>query len=204
MDINIIFYAVFGALGYVLLQSLFILGIRIAAKGGTEILPDGSEKDSEMILYPVFKYLTRVKKTNVYYSGTAFDQLIGKLRIQMPEASFVSEGNSIHTVSLKALHSTLAGIDKKIQTDLSDGVIRFYITNETFKVNKYFRKPVIQCPICMASYWSVISYWIPMVYFFGWSFWVIYCGVINICAVACMNWLLWMRGNADESKILKG
>ena len=45
LDVHYLFYAVSGALGYVLLQSLFILGVRIAAKGVTEKMPDGKDYD---------------------------------------------------------------------------------------------------------------------------------------------------------------
>lgn len=212
METSVFFYGIFAALGYVLLQSLFILGVRIAAKGGTEKLPDGTDKDSEMILYPLFKYLTRVKRRKIYYSGDEFDKLVQKLQSLMPGADLIARDNSIKVTKgeaeratvLKALNGALVTIDKSIQIDHSAETIRFYKIDEEYVVNKYFRKPVIQCPICMASYWSTFSYWIPVIYFYGFDFWVLYLGVLNICAVSSTNWLLWMRGSADESRIMKG
>lgn len=50
MEIKTIFLGVIAMLGYLLLQSLFILGVRAAAKEGTEKLPNGQDQDSEMIL----------------------------------------------------------------------------------------------------------------------------------------------------------
>lgn len=212
MEMSVIFYGIFAALGYVLLQSLFILGVRIAAKGGTEKLPDGTDKDSEMILYPLFKYLTRVKRQKIYYSGDEFDKLVERIRSVMSGVDLIARDNRIQVAKgdaerasvLKELNGALATIDKKIEVDATAEAIRFYKIDEEYVVNKYFRKPVIQCPICMASYWSTFSYWIPVIYFYGFNFWVLYLGVLNICAVSSTNWLLWMKGSADESRIVKG
>lgn len=71
--------------------------------------------------------------------------------------------------------------------------------DEEYKVNKYFRKPIIHCPICMASYWSIFTYWIPIIYLFGFSVEVLYLGGLNICALACVNWLAWVKGHEDEA-----
>ncbi|MBC9909042.1 transposase [Chitinophaga varians] len=212
MNTSALFFGIMAALGYIVLQSLFILGVRIAAKGAVEKLPNGKDKDSEMILFPLFKYLTRTTQMKIYYSNEQFDLLIQKLRVLMPEAMLHTEENSILLPTgdasripvLKELNNILPKIDGKIQVDVNDSGVRFLKTDEVFKVNKYLRKPVIQCPICMASYWSVFSYWIPIIYFYGFDLLVVYAGVINICAVASMNWLLWMRGSAYESQIMKG
>jgi hypothetical protein len=212
METNVLFFGIMAALGYVLLQSLFILGVRIAAKGTVEKLPNGKDKDSEMILFPLFKYLTRTKQTKIYYSGEQFRLLIQKLRLQMPEYRLPAEDDHIllplddasRIPVLKAINNILPKVDGKIQVETNDHGVRFFKIDEVFKVNKYLRKPVIQCPICMASYWSVFSYWIPVIYCYGFDFIVVYAGVINICAVACVNWLLWMRGSAYEAQIMKG
>ncbi len=63
MEVSNLFYGILAALGYVLLQSLFIVGVRIAADDSTEILPNGKQRDRMgMILYPVLKYLSRTKQ----------------------------------------------------------------------------------------------------------------------------------------------
>lgn len=198
MELPLIFYGVFAALGYVLLQSLFILGVRIAAMGATEKLPNGKDKDSEMILFPLFKYLSQVKKIRIYYTGEQWDQLLTRIRVLLPGMDIESAGDSIRLEKndpqrvpvLKELNNILPKIDGQIQVEVGENEVRFFKIDEVYRFNKYLRKPVIQCPICMASYWSTISYWIPVIYFFGFSFWVLYLGVINICAVACVNWII--------------
>jgi hypothetical protein len=198
MELPLIFYGVFAALGYVLLQSLFILGVRIAAMGATEKLPNGEDKDSEMILFPLFKYLSQVKKTRIYYTGEQWDQLLTRIRVLLPGMDIESAGDSIRLERndpqrvpvLKELNNILPKIDGQIQVEVGENEVKFFKIDEVYRFNKYLRKPVIQCPICMASYWSTISYWIPVIYFFGFSFWVLYLGILNICAVACVNWII--------------
>lgn len=206
METSIIFYGVLAALVYVILQSLFIIGIRAAAKGGTEILPNGKHKDSEMILYPIFKYLTRTRLNKIYYSGTEFSKLMDKIQ-SLSDINFMYDDTRLKLVDSEfpltkyanQLKEALAKIDPKIQLEIDNGLIRFYKMDEEYVVWKYLRKPIIQCPICMSSFWSIFSYWIPIVYLFGMSWEVLYLGGINICIVACLNWLIWVKGHANEA-----
>lgn len=198
MNLSLIFFGVFAALGYILLQSLFILGVRVSARGGTEKMPDGKDHDSEMILYPIFKFLNQTKPRDVYYSGHEFDRLLYKLQVLLPGVnlktgrdSLLADATSPAGIALlQHLNATLPKIDGQIQVDIAAGEVRFYKVYHLYRFNKYLRKPVLGCHVCMASYWSTITYWIPVLYFQGFSFWVLYLGVINICAVAAANWLI--------------
>lgn len=210
MELNLIFYGIFAALIYVILQSLFILGIRAAAKGGTEILPNGSEKDSEMILYPIFKFLTRVKRNKVYFTGSRFEKLVDTIRVASnlkmmyddTQLKLREKGIALFN-QIDGLKDVVMKIDPKIQVETDGSLIRFFKMDDEYVVWKYFRKPIIQCPICMSSFWSIFSYWIPVIYLFGFSLEVLYLGGLNICAVACLNWLIWVKGHANEA-IAKG
>jgi hypothetical protein len=198
MDISLIFYSVAAALGYILLQSLFILGVRVSAIGGTEKMPDGKERDSEMILYPILKFLHQATRNEVYYSGDQFRQLVKKIRLLLPGVdvnatadSLAADTRSAEGIALlRQLNTVLPGIDGQIEMDVAGHEIRFYKVYEEYRFNKYLRKPVLGCHICMASYWSMLTYWVPVIYFYGFSFWVLYLGVMNICAVAAANWLI--------------
>lgn len=210
MEVSMIFYGVLAALIYVILQSLFIIGIRAAAKGGTEILPNGKHKDSEMILYPILKYLTKTRLTKIYYSGIEFTKLMEKLKLHTDinimhddEKLKVMDKGFPLTKYVEKLKEALLKVDPKTQLEIDNSLIRFYKMDEEYVVWKYFRKPIIQCPICMSSFWSIFSYWIPITYIFGMSWEVLYLGGLNICAVACLNWLIWVRGHANEA-IAKG
>lgn len=205
MDINLFFYGTLTALVYVILQSLFIIGVRAAAKGGTEILPDGTEKDSEMILYPIFKYLTRVKRNKVYYKGNQFTNLMDSIRQNSDmeviyddwQMKIRAKGTASLT-QLEELKDIVRKINSKIQIEVQNNTINFFQMDEEYVFSKYLRKPIIQCPICMSSFWSIFTYWIPMIYVFGFSLELFYLGAMNICAVACLNWLIWVKGHANE------
>ncbi len=210
MEFQNLFFAVVAMVGYVLLQSLFILGVRIAADGGTEKLPNGKDKDSEMLLYPLFKFLTRTKQVPVYYVGLQLEILLKQLKRVRPDFDFSVDGEIIRlnnqgdVATPEMLETTLYQLDPKILIDQNeDGSFRLYKTDEVFVVNKYLRKPIIQCPICMSSFWSIFSYWIPMIYLFGTPLWLFYLGFANICMLASLNWLLWMKGSVNKAQLFK-
>ena len=210
MEFQNLFFAVVAMVGYVLLQSLFILGVRIAADGGTEKLPNGKDKDSEMLLYPLFKFLTRTKQVPVYYVGLQLEILLKQLKRVSPDFDFSVDGEIIRlnnqgdVATLGMLENTLYQLEPKIVIDQNeDGSFRLYKTDEVFIVNKYLRKPIIQCPICMSSFWSIFSYWIPMIYLFGTPLWLFYLGFANICMLASLNWLLWMKGSVNKAQLFK-
>ena len=210
MEFQNLFFAVVAMVGYVLLQSLFIFGVRIAADGGTEKLPNGKDKDSEMLLYPLFKFLTRTKQVPVYYVGLQLEILLKQLKRVRPDFDFSVDGEIIRlnnqgdVATPEMLETTLYQLEPKILIDQNeDGSFRLYKTDEVFIVNKYLRKPIIQCPICMSSFWSIFSYWIPMIYLFGTPLWLFYLGFANTCMLASLNWLLWMKGSVNKAQLLK-
>ncbi|MBD8349498.1 hypothetical protein [Dysgonomonas sp. HGC4] len=198
MEIDLVFYAILAALGYVLLQSLFIMGVWIAAAGETEVMPDGKDKDSEMILYPLKKFLMQSETKTVYFSGDQFTNLINKIQMVLPEvnlnvideALFLNGERDNNTSFLNSLNSVLSQIDSQIKIRINNNAISFYKIYQEPRFSKYLRKPLIQCPMCMASFWSIFSYWIPVLCLFGFSFWYLYLGVINICCVSYCNFLL--------------
>lgn len=207
MEFQNLFFAVIAMLGYVILQSLFILGVRIAADGSTEKLPNGKDKDSEMILYPILKFLCRTKKVPIYYIGAQLDALLKQIKRENPEFNFTIDGEMISlqdTNDIKAFENTLYNLNPNVIIDFNqDNTFKLYIVDEVFVVNKYLRKPIIQCPICMSSFWSIFSYWIPMIYLFGTPLWLFYLGFANICILASLNWLIWIKGNVARAQLLK-
>jgi len=198
MDVSIYFYGVVGALGYIILQSLFMVGVWVSAKGETEKMPNGKDYDSEMILFPLKKFLMKNRLEKVFYESNYFLDLITKIRVQIPEFEFaVSENEIAMTRSDKdfvpfvnLLNDRMKRIDNKIQITLTDTGIRFHKEFIHYRFNKYIRKPVIQCPICMSSVWSIFTYWIPVIYLFGFNLPVLYLGIANTCILACVNWLV--------------
>lgn len=210
MEASNLFYGILAALGYVLLQSLFILGVRIAADDSTEILPDGKQRDRMgMILYPVLKYLSRTKQMKIYYEGTQFTNLIGKLRMTLPDLDMIEGDGRLKIISkrqslgiyVNQIEDALYHIDSSVKMEIEDGLLRFYRMDEQYRLNKYLRKPILQCPICMASVWSIPSYWIPIVYKFGFNMEILYLGAVNICVVACANALIWVKFKSMQKSL---
>lgn len=198
MEVSFYFYAILGALGYIILQSLFMVGVWISAKGETEKMPNGKDYDSEMILFPLKKMLMKSRKEKVFFEGEFFKELIEKLRIQLPEFNFKTsekeilitreDANFVAFVNL--LNERIKRIDPKIQVTLTQTGIQFHKEYIHYNINKYLRKPVIQCPICMSSVWSIFTYWIPVLYLFDFSLPIVYLGIANTCILACVNWLI--------------
>lgn len=211
MEVSNLFYGILAALCYVLLQSLFIVGVRIAADDSTEILPNGKQRDRMgMILYPVLKYLSRTKQEKIYYEGSQFTSLISKIRIAIPDLDMIegdgrlkiiSRGQSLGIYSNK-IEDTLYHIDNRVKVEIEEGLLRFYRMDEQYRLNKYLRKPILQCPICMSSVWSIPSYWIPIIYKFGFNMEVLYLGAVNICIVACVNALIWVKFKSMQKSLL--
>lgn len=212
MEASIIFYGILAAIGYVLLQSLFIVGVRIAADDSTEILPNGKQRDRMgMILYPVLKFLSRTKQEKIYYEGSQFTGLIGKIRMALPDLEMfdgdgrlkiINKGQSLGVCTNK-IEDTLYNIDNRIKIEMEEGLLRFYRMDEQYRLNKYLRKPILQCPVCMASVWSIPSYWIPIIYMFGFSIEILYIGAANICVVASVNALIWMKFKSMQQSLIR-
>lgn len=198
MEASFYFYTILAALGYILLESLFMVGVWISAKGETEKMPNGKDYDSEMILFPFKKMVMRSRIEKVAFEGKFFSEFHEKLRVQIPEFDPVVSSNEIlitrkdpdFVAYVNLLNDRIKRIDSKIVISLTATGIQFHKEYVYFKVNKYLRKPIIQCPICMSSIWSIFTYWIPILYWFGFSWPIVYLGIANTCILACVNWLV--------------
>ncbi|WBU90795.1 hypothetical protein [Cellulophaga omnivescoria] len=198
MEPSFYFYTILAALGYLLIESIFMVGVWISAKGETEKMPNGKDYDSEMILYPFKKRVMKSQQEIVVYKGVYFKKLIEKIRVQIPEFDFNSSEKEIlltrddsnFVAFINLLNERIKRIDPKIIVTLTNSGVQFHKEYTQYKINKYLRKPIIQCPICISSVWSIFTYWIPILYWFGFSWPIIYLGIANTCILACVNWLV--------------
>lgn len=198
MDASFYFYTILAVLGYIFLESLFMVGVWISAKGETEKMPNGKDYDSEMILFPFKKMVMKSRKDIVVFEGDFFKALVEKLRVQIPEFDFktsdknilITRSDSDFVAFINILNERIKRIDPKIQITFTSSGVQFHKEYTHYKVNKYLRKPIIQCPICMSSVWSIFTYWIPVIYWFDFSWPVVYLGIANTCILACVNWLV--------------
>lgn len=190
---------VFAYIGFLFIQSLIILGIKISAHGETKILPDGSEQNSSMILYPLQKFLLQHKMRKVFYSGAEFEKLWTPLKHKymnlLPGSINVTNGNiSFDNEEDNEVMKKLCFVferDYELQSEFDGKSFRFYKEFVQFRFSKYVRMPIIQCIKCMSSFWSIFFTFTPvMVYLFGWQWWLLPLALFNIFALAYLNnWL---------------
>ncbi len=199
-SVNILCW-VFTYIGYLFIQSFIINGIHASAEGETKILPDGSEKDAGMILYPLKKYLLQYKLKKNYYEGAEFNKIWNFLRhkyINVIPPSVKDNGINKITASGKEDLETMKKLcyvferDHEIMWMNEDDSFTFYKEYKDYKFSKYVRMPVIQCVKCMSSFWSLALTFLPVVVcLFGFQWWLIPLCVCNIFALAYLNKLIY-------------
>lgn len=178
MPTEVFFYGI-AYLLYLVLQSWVIVGIYLSAEGSTEVLPDGSHRDSEMILYPAYKFLHQTMKRDRIYLGEQLDDLLRQLR----KAGLWNEveGETVTTVwgrtrfheevAYDAFVKSIPLIQQQYGIDVAhtgaDCYVIFFKTYNEFRFSKYVRKPLLGCVRCMASFWSIFTYALPCWYLFG-------------------------------------
>ena len=196
---------VFAYIGFLFIQSFIINGIKLSANGETKILPDGSEQDSNMILYPLQKYLLQNKPRKIFYAGIEFDKLWEMLKHKymnvIPESIMINENrlsfDNDEDVEIMKKLGYVFERDHEIKWQFDGQVFTFYKEFPEFKFSKYVRMPIIQCIKCMSSFWSIVLTFLPvMIYFFGLQWWLIPLGIVNIFALAYLNYRLY---SSDES-----
>jgi hypothetical protein len=179
---------------YLCVQSWAIVGIYLAAEGKTEKLPDGTDKDSDNLLYPLYKWLHQTKKVRRIYKERQLEDLIDKLKRAglWPEGEFSMHYGQIQFTDGKDHAQFLALaplIDRQFDVQLSPvskyGVL--YKCYDEYRFSKYVRKPTLGCPTCMASLWSVLTYAVPMYHLFGWQRWWLWLWPVTVCALAYLN-----------------
>lgn len=174
-------------LAFQIVQALFINGVKIAATGETEILPDGTEKDSEMILYPIYKFLCKKYKTTVYYENSQLNSLLLKLETYLG-ANFNFADFPMETIEIQ-----LQKVDPEIMITRNGEGYLFYKYVEHYFYSKYIRKPIIQCIICMASFWGFFTYWVPAYFVFGITEFSILLWLINTICLSYSNYLIFKK-----------
>ena len=175
----------------VLCQAFFINGISVAASGSTEILPDGTEKDSENILYPVRKWLYRHDMVKVYYTHKRLEELYNKIisalspmhlgsgRVGIRKISFFKQDERaeiFHMATVKIESMFGVKIERHVGEENID--YRIFIEEKKYKLSKYLRLSTLGCIKCMPSIWGSITYWVAVNSFLfflpnKWLFWIL-------------------------------
>lgn len=75
------------------------------------------------------------------------------------------------------------------------GNIFFLINPDFFDKNKdkEWARPIFSCVRCMASTYSIITYWPVVLYLFGFHWIEIFVWVFDVCILASLNWLIFRK-----------
>jgi hypothetical protein len=201
MEITIIlqWLAAWGLL--LLAQSIFINGVYQSATGETKKRVDGSDEDSEMILYPLKKFFNKLTNKYIVYKGLEFEKLIYAivadgnmaylLKMRFTSDAFfpVADGDekwlNIAIPIIEAKHSVM------IRSAL--GKYQFIKEYEDYKYTKWLRKPIIQCIKCMSSFWGALTFWPVVLFLFGFNWLEIPVFFADMFSLTYLNWVLYLK-----------
>lgn len=156
-------------------QALFINGVYVAASGETTINPDGSEIDSEMILYPINKMLHKHTNKRVYYTGVRLQELVDSIVKKYAPIDLKPDkvGENYARIELFERQELFRQMISKIEADFNLKIdnlqdtseFTFYVYAKEYAFSKYLRKPTFGCIKCMPSIWGTLSYFFIISFF---------------------------------------
>jgi len=189
---------------YVIIQAWCINGIKASASGTTIKNPDGSDRDGEMILYPFFKYLTQRTIVKLFYKSRGFHEVIKTIDSLFGDLGLdynITDGSVVFDRTSKAAKLKWKKVeeelrqqfdqDLRIEYDDWRGKLYFYKEAQKYKFSKWIRKPIIECVVCMSSFWGIFLFWIPVVCMYGFNPLIIPIGIVNTFCVAYLNKLIY-------------
>lgn len=184
---------------YLLVQALAINGIFISAAGITETLPDGTLAHSEMIFYRLYRYLNQSIEKKVAYSLDVIEQKTKVFPVISGAIINWNAGGPLFTVTpipnqpfniqpLTIWATTY--LKGYVEFDATNQTIMIYQNIEFYRFSKWLRKPILTCIICMASFWSIFTFLIPVILIFGWSLKIIPIWIGNVFCLSYLNYLI--------------
>lgn len=184
-------------------QAVVIVGIKLASDGKTEILPDGTERDSEMILYPIRKWLERTKTKQIIYQDDELIDLLMDIDQRFAPLAFKPDHIFKHWISYddkekeQVFRQMIGKIQNSFQLRVGESLegFVFYIEEDVYIRSKWLRLPILGCIKCMPSFWSIFLYWLPVLLFYGFHWEMIPLWIVNICAVSAMATIIYKKAN---------
>lgn len=187
---------------YLVVQAVFINGIKLSAAGSTEIRPDGTDQDSDMLLYPVAKFLLQNTSCKIFYSGEALKGLYDHLVVNMPvlAGADVAGTNLFYTsdAQRQQFDTALPSLNRFLPEGClvdnhSFNGLSFYKTYDVYRFPAFVRKPVIQCVVCMGSFYGLFTFLIPLLVYTHYNLIVFPAYVINTVLLACVNKIIFKK-----------
>jgi hypothetical protein len=190
-------------LAYLPVQSLFINGVYISSKDSDTVLPDGTVKKGEMILFPLYRYLNQTYTKRILFTYSQ----IGKQTTKLPtDFGGVIQWEQTAFSGGFPIYSTLSNIDFKVIRDWAEAELNakiFYNHLEKsleiykdvtfYKFSKYLRKPIISCVVCMASFWSIFTFLIPALLLFWNPLLIVIIWIGNVFCLSYLNYFIYKK-----------
>ncbi len=185
---------------YAIIQALIINGIFISAAGSDITLPNGEVLGSEMILYPVYKFLNKSYDKAVGYTLTEIKK---RTTVALPGITggtidwsgdgplfpvTINPGQILNTDSIN--NWAKAYLNGALEYDDVNKTVMFYQNVTFYRLSKWLRKPILTCIICMASFWSIFTFLIPVILIFGWSLKIIPIWIGNMFCLSYLNYVI--------------
>lgn len=170
---------------FLFVQALFINGIKAASHDDTEVSPSGRIMYGEMILYPLRRFILQHTIIKDYYYENLWDKIYANIEWARPEFPFN------HDEMVKLGKVVPAMFDNDIKYEIQGGNLRFYKEYKKYKFSKYIRKPIIQCIICMPSFWGLFTYWPLISYLYGVNIYTILLWIVNTVCLSYVCYLIY-------------
>lgn len=192
----------------VLFQSIFINGVYQSATGDTKKRVDGTDEDSEMILYWLKKFFEKRKEVLYQYKYNALAKLIFEIIKAVPELSgnfgcieddridFAIAANK--DLFYKNRGFIYAKCNVKIVFSNNGWCVKFYQSVEEYKYSKWLRKPIIQCIKCMSSFWGALTFWPVVLCLFGFNLLEIPIFFADVFSLTYLNWIIYLKAQSKH------
>lgn len=187
---------------FLLVQAIFINGIYISAYGKTTKRVDGTDEDTEMIFYPIYKYLHKTYKRRRYFvremlDVSTFPKIDGLviiwndyLKDGQIDRGFRIVGNADLVPVEKWISEVYGG---KMKYDSVNKRVTFFKEEHEYVFSRYIRKPTLGCIICMSSVWGGLTYAVVVSVCFQWNLYSLLLLIADIISVAYVNFIIFKR-----------
>lgn len=182
-------------------QSVFINGVYQSATGETKKLVDGTDDDSEMILYPLKKFFEKMTSRSIQYKAGALTNLLKRIREKAGAINMYVFDTDTWVVyyevgmSEDILKNWAPIIEENHGVTIKyfpDGA-QFFKSHDYYKYSKWLRKPIIQCIKCMSSFWGSLTFWPIVLFIFGFHWLEIPIFFADMFSLTYLNWILYKR-----------
>lgn len=187
---------------YLFIQGLAINGIFISARGKDYVMPDGTIEKGEMIFYPIYRFLTQYTMLRVQFTYAEIKRRNkGNVWPVLPDGSNIdwNKEQSPFTLNWRGSGPVVLDsvrtwaeryLDAEIEYDANENTVAIFQQHEKYRFSKYIRKPIIQCVVCMSSFWSIPLFLVPVILLFGITVKIFFIWALNILCLSFVNYLI--------------